>query len=265
MAMSTRAIARPAEIVLVRSGDCMGAQMVPGEAVEDKSLRRQRIHEFELTEHGVAQSRLAGTYLAERHGPFDAIFVSPWRRAIHTLELILEAYSPEERARVEHEMRVDERLRDRDPGIIAFMDRDNIAKQHPEEFRRLDIEGPYFYRPSGGESWSDVTLRCYSIVNTIFRDRPDQRILVVTHGLVIMSFRKILERLSHEMIVEMTGYDLPLTCSISRFEPLPSHAEGGRMRLVEWNTIPYTAEYDSASVGLEQYDAAFRDWRLSLM
>jgi len=263
--MPVHEIARPAEIVLVRSGDCIAADSVPGQAVRDKSMRRERSHEVELTDHGMEQALLTGRHLAAHHGYFDAVFVSPWRRATHTLELLLDAYPLSERARLERETRLDERLRDRDPGIIAFMDRDDIARHHPEELRRLDIEGPYFYRPSGGESWADVTMRCYSIINTIFRDRPDQRILVVTHGLVILSFRKVLERVTHERIVEMTEYDLPLTCSISRFEPLPGHIEGGRMALVEWNTIPYGAEYDSASVGLEQYVASFRDWRLNLM
>lgn len=262
--MPPREITRPAEIVLIRSGDCIADQSQPGEAVRDKSMRGERSHEVELTEQGIAQARAAGQHLASTCSPFDAIFVSPWRRATHTVELLLEAYSDDYRQQITHETRVDERLRDREPGILAYLDREDIARRYPEELRRLELEGPYYYRSPGGESWADVTLRCYSIINTIFRDRPDQRILLVTHGLIILSFRKILERLSHQQIVEIADYDVPLTCSINRFEPLPGHIEGGRMSMVEWNTIPYGHEYDSARVGLEQHTASVRDWRLSL-
>jgi len=261
--MPPREIARPAEIVLVRSGDCAATQMPHGQEVRDKGMRGERSYEVELTEHGVAQAQAVGKYLAERSEPFDAIFASPWRRATHTLDLILEALSEDERTRLASEIRMDERLRDRDPGITAFLDREDIAQRYPEELRRLDLEGPYFYRPSGGESWADVTTRCFSIINTIFRDRWDQRVLVVTHGLVILSIRKILERLGHERLLEIVEYDLPLTCSVSRFEPLPGHAQSGRMAMVEWNHVPYGAEYDAHNVGLEQ-NASMQGWRLHL-
>jgi broad specificity phosphatase PhoE len=261
--MPTKEIERPACIVLVRSGDSNATQLPRGQGVRDKEMRGQRSTEVELTEHGISQAKLAGAHLAGNLQPFDAIFVSPWRRATHTLELILDAYPESKRMRMLEETRQDERLRDRDPGIIAFLDHLDIRRRFPEEARRLELEGPYYYRPAGGESWADVTLRSYSIINTMFRDRVDQRILVVTHGLVILSFRKILERLSHDQILSVIDYDLPLTCSISRFEPLPGHAEAGRMQRIEWNTVPYGAEFDAEVVGLEQY-AAVKDWRLHL-
>lgn len=132
------------------------------------------------------------------------------------------------------------------------MDYWEIAAKYPDEVRRLALDGPYYYRPVGGESWADVSLRCFSILNTMFRDRADQRVLVVTHGIVALSIRKILGRLDDEQIVQLARHSPPPPGSITRYEPLPRQAEAGRMAMVDWAVVPYGPDLASPDSGVEQ-------------
>jgi broad specificity phosphatase PhoE len=197
-----------------------------------------------LTARGCAQARQTGAYLAAQV-PFDACFAPGWRRALQTLDLLLEAYPAEQRARMRAECREDERLRPQEHGIISLLSRSEVAARYPDEARRRALEGDYYYRPLGGESWADVTLRAYSIVNTIFRDRAGQRVLIVAPSVVILSFRKLLERLDAEHLLEVARRDPPRTCSISRFVWDPDAGQGGRLTLVEWSRVVYADEYSS--------------------
>jgi len=58
--------------------------------------------------------------------------------------------------------RYDERLRDRDQGILEFLTRRAIITSYPAEAERRGRLGDFYYRPPGGESWADVALRLWT-------------------------------------------------------------------------------------------------------
>ena len=62
---------------------------------------------------------------------------------------------------------VDERLREKEFGVLDRLTRVGIEQRYPEqaEFRRL--LGKFYHRPPGGESWCDVILRLRSVLDTI--------------------------------------------------------------------------------------------------
>ena len=253
--MASPAIERPARIVVVRSAECPASQSTHGMGTQ-RQVRHARGAGMALTERGVAQAEAAARYLQQEEPGFDAVFVSPWRRAQQTLDLLLRPRPAAEREALLRECRPDERLRDRDLGITAALGHWDIAARYPDEAQRYAMDGPYYYRPAGGESWADVSLRCFSILNTIFRDRADQRVLVVTHGIVALSIHKILERLDDDAIVRLAREDPPAPGAITSYQPLPGQAEAGRMALVSWAAVPYGPELASELPGVEQAEAA---------
>lgn len=52
-----------------------------------------------------------------------------------------------------------------------------------------DTFGRFFARPPGGESLAEVATRVYLFLGMLFRDRPQQRILVVSHAGTLRVFR----------------------------------------------------------------------------
>ena len=77
--------------------------------------------------------------------------------------------------------------------------------------------GKFYFRPPGGESWCDVILRLRSVIETITREHRRERVLVVTHQVIVNCFRYLLERMDERQILEIDQKALPArapaTCS----------------------------------------------------
>ena len=120
--------------------------------------------------------------------PGDAlIFSSPYRRALQTARLAL----GEERPPV-----VDERVRDRELGILDALTSIGVERRLPQEAARRRWVGKFYYRPPGGESWADVALRLRSFL----RDVPagDQPVAVFAHDAVVSVFLYVLLRFTED-------------------------------------------------------------------
>jgi len=117
-----------------------------------RTLQDERDADVRLTARGVEQARATGRYLAANLGAFDACYVSPWLRTRHTFDHLLAAYPAEQRDAMRAATRYEERLRDREQGIVTRLTSAQIAARYPEEAHRQATDGPYYYRPAGGES-----------------------------------------------------------------------------------------------------------------
>ena len=158
------------ELILVRHGQSEGN--VAAESASRENLDRidvpARDPDVVLSETGREQATAVGhwiTSLPEDERP-QVVWTSPYRRARQTAEIALET------ADVELDLRVDERLRDRDMGITDQLTAAGIRKQYPEEAQRREWIGKFYYRPPGGESWAGsrrtltaVDLREISVVS----------------------------------------------------------------------------------------------------
>jgi broad specificity phosphatase PhoE len=121
---------------------------------------------------------------------------SPYERAYRTAVVAVEAAGwdlPVER---------DERLRERDLGLLDGFTRYGIEAQFPEEAQRRAHLGKFYYRPPGGESWADVAGRVRAVLEGQ-APRDDERLLIVTHQAVLMLFRYVLERLDEAQVLEI--------------------------------------------------------------
>lgn len=148
-----------------------------------------------LSGRGVAQGRELGRWLvglAEGERP-EVVVCSPYVRAVATWD---------EMARVARESEVpcppaltDERLRDREAGVLELLPPPAVRERFPEEAERRERVGDWFHRPPGGESLADVTLR----VRDFLRDLGDPRsgaagrhVLLVAHDAVVLAVRQAL-------------------------------------------------------------------------
>ena len=193
-----------------------------------------------LTPNGQRQAEATGKYLAGKFR-FDRLFVSPYERTVQTAELMVKHFP------YPLEMTLEERVREKEFGILDGLTRKGIAQKYAEEVKRRDRQGKYYYRPPGGESYPDVALRVHSFLGTLVRECRRQSVLVVCHSVVVLTFRRLLERLTEKELLAIDrdpGQDV-CNCSVTWYKFNPSAGEKGRMELRQFNGVHYPAEYAS--------------------
>jgi broad specificity phosphatase PhoE len=141
----------------------------------------------------------------------DAVLSSPYRRAVETAEI---AAAGIEAGRI----LTDERLRDRELGVLDLLTSLGVAELHPDEAARKRRLGRLYHRPAGGESWSDVALRLRSVLADIDRRYPGRRLMVFTHEAVVLILRYIVEDLSEPQLVELAASTMLPNTAVSVFE-----------------------------------------------
>ena len=193
-----------------------------------------------LTRRGILQARGTGQYLASTFR-FDRVFVSPYERSVRTAKVMLEQFP------YSVEPTIEERVREREFGILDGLTRAGIQKKFPEEWKRRQREGKYYYRPPGGESYPDVALRVHSFLGTLARDCRRQSVLVVCHSVVVLMFRRLLERLTEKDLLEINRdpEQEVCNCSVTWYEFDSKVGGKGRMVLREYNGVHYAAEHSS--------------------
>jgi probable phosphoglycerate mutase len=76
---------------------------------------------------------------------------------------------------------IDERLREKEFGILDRLTRLGIEQRHPELAASRQLVGKFYYRPPAGESWCDVILRLRSVLDTISLHHGGKHVLIVAH------------------------------------------------------------------------------------
>lgn len=223
---------RPALLVLVRHGQSARNLAKRGntyfsDAETRDGLRGEPDHVTPLTETGLAQARDAGIYLRSTFGCFDYLYHSGYQRTIQTAEGILSAYPLDERAqmRVRHNLF----LREREAGYTFDMTTEEANTAFPWLQEYWETFGRFFARPPGAESLADVAQRVYMFLGMLFRDRADQRVVVVCHGGTMRMFRFWLERWTYDEVVKRWDTDTIANCGVVTYRYSP---EAGRLVLV---------------------------------
>ena len=128
----------------------------------------------------------------------DVVVCSPYVRAVQTAELALVA------AGLDAHLVRDERLREREFGVLDLLTHRGVEREFPTEATRRDRIGKFYYRPPGGESWVDVALRLRSLRDSLVREYADRRVLVVTHEVPIIIVRYLIEELGEAGALELS-------------------------------------------------------------
>ncbi|MEI3846921.1 MULTISPECIES: histidine phosphatase family protein [unclassified Microbacterium] len=169
------------ELWLVRHGESIGNVAATRAEIDGLEVipLDERDADVPLSDTGREQATALGAWLHDRRATIDAFWASPYLRARETLALALDA-SGADAAVV-----VDERLRDRELGILDLLTRTGVARRHPDEMARRRHLGKFYHRPPGGESWADVALRLRSFLREAL-DGPGESVLMVAHDAVVM-------------------------------------------------------------------------------
>ncbi|WP_448316288.1 histidine phosphatase family protein [Streptomyces sp. CO7] len=151
-----------------------------------------RDRDVPLTGRGEAQALALGAWLAGRTpgtGP-DLVVCSPYLRARQTWELM--ASRAAELGVASPDALVDERLRDRETGVFELHPPTALRARAPEEAARRELLGDWYYRPPGGEAFTDVAVRVGQFVADLGRAAPGRRVLLVAHDGVLVALRHVL-------------------------------------------------------------------------
>jgi len=154
---------------------------------------------------------------------------SPYVRATSTMEHVLRALPAAPRPVL------DERVRERDLGLFDGMTGQGIRDTYPEEAARREAMGKFYYRPPGGESWTDVVLRVRSVLGDVRTTHAGRRVWVFTHQAVIMAFRYLLESLTEQELLRIDGSTPLANCSLTTYRP----TDGGDLRLVTYGDVEH--------------------------
>lgn len=169
----------PRELWLVRHGESVAnvAASAAERADADVIDIGVRDADVPLSVHGEMQAAALGDWLSARGRP-DVFAVSPYLRARQTLDIARGGSHGDQ-------VVIDDRLRDRELGVLDLLTTVGVERRLPEEARRRRWQGKFLYRPPGGESWADVALRIRSFLADLDRD-PARRVLVVAHDAIVM-------------------------------------------------------------------------------
>jgi probable phosphoglycerate mutase len=224
----------PDRLWLVRHGQSAG-NVARDAAYAEKKARidiSQRDVDVPLSELGKDQSAALGRWFAEL--PADerpeVILSSPYVRAVNTAQIIVDRGGL---AGSSSRLVVDERLREREFGILDGLTHFGIQQLHPEQWEIRRALGKFYHRPPGGESWCDVILRLRSALNTLSLHYRRQRVLIVGHEVVILCFRYLIEAMTEAQVLKISAEGDVANCGITEYERVSNDGEISKaMRLV---------------------------------
>jgi broad specificity phosphatase PhoE len=228
----------PERLWIVRHGQSAGN--VARDLANAGGLHRidiaQRDVDVPLSALGERQACALGRWFADLPAAErpEVVLTSPYLRARRTADIVRECggFAPEAERPVP-----DERLREKEFGILDRLTVHGIAEVYPDqaEFRRL--LGKFYHRPPGGESWCDVILRLRTALDTLSLHHAGRRVLVVSHQVVVLCLRYLLEEMTEEQILAVDRAADVANCAVTEYRLDPAAGPNGRLRLAAYNFV----------------------------
>jgi broad specificity phosphatase PhoE len=233
-------------LAVVRHGQSTGN--VTAEAAEVNGLEAidipERDADVPLSETGREQARAVGKWLAglDAEERPEVAVVSPYLRARQTAELAL--------AGAGVPAVVDERLRDRELGVLDLLTGRGVQARLPDEFARRARLGKFYYRPPGGESWADMLLRLRSLLRELREDQPGGRVLLFGHEATVLLVRYLAESLDEAELMTVARATTVANCSISSWR-----RSGDRLQPELFNFVEHLREQGAPPTRQEDVNA----------
>jgi broad specificity phosphatase PhoE len=222
---------------VVRHGESAGN--VARDTAERDRLERialdTRDVDVPLSDLGKGQAEALGTWLGElptEEQP-TVVWVSPYVRAAQTVEIALST------AGLDIPVVVDERLREREFGVLDGLTRRGIEAQWPDEAARRSAIGKFYHRPPGGESWTDALLRIRSAVADMRRDCAGERVLLVAHQVVVLLVRYVVEGMTEQEVLAVDRLGDVANCAVTAYV-----SDGDGLRLEKYNDTAHLEAED---------------------
>jgi broad specificity phosphatase PhoE len=229
----------PSQLWIVRHGESAGnvardAAMAAGLPVIDIM---ERDIDVPLSSAGERQAEALGRWfagIAQGARP-NVVLTSPYLRARHTAAIIEAMGGIDPAAPV----RADERLREKEFGVVDRLTKLGIEQQYPELAEMRTRLGKFYFRPPGGESWCDVILRLRSALDTIslHHSGPDRRVLIVAHQVIVLCFRYLLEGLTEDQIIAIDAAAEVANCGVTTYSLDTEVSDEGELKLTAYNFV----------------------------
>ncbi|GAA1807645.1 histidine phosphatase family protein [Planosporangium flavigriseum] len=216
---------------IVRHGESTGnvaAAQAENDGVELIDIP-ERDADVPLSPTGREQAAAVRHWLADQPAgqrPEVAV-ASPYLRTMQTAELALDG--------LDIPLLRDERLRDRELGILDLLTTHGVQTRLPTEAVRRQRLGKFYYRPPGGESWADMALRLRSLLGDLRRDHEDGRVLLIGHEAVVFLLRYLLENLTEAGLNEVARDNTISNCSITSWR----RGADGTLSLADFNRVDH--------------------------
>lgn len=225
--MPGTAVRLPRRFWIVRHGESAGnlawaRATAAGHPTIDIDMRDMDVP---LSALGETQAAALGDWFRACSEPPDVVLSSPYLRARRTAEAVARALGA-------GDVVLDERLREREFGILDRLTQAGITARYPEQARQRAAVGKFYYRPPSGESWCDVLLRLRSAFDTICLRYADKRVLLVTHEVVVLCFRYLLESLSEAEVLAIDRKADVANCAVTEYA-----REGDALALQRYNAL----------------------------
>jgi probable phosphoglycerate mutase len=208
------------ELILIRHG----------ETAWNRERRMQGQTDTPLSDVGRAQAEAVGQRLAQH--PFSALYSSDLSRAWDTAAAIARASG--------REIRREPALRERTFGMFEGLTYDEMEQRYPEEHARFSTRDPDYTMP-GGESPRQFFGRSLACLEAIAQMHAGQRVVVVTHGMVLDT----LYRAAHCMPLDAKREAPLLNASLNTFR----RTTDAWVELV-WGDVEHLAE-----VGVTRFES----------
>jgi broad specificity phosphatase PhoE len=189
-----------------------------------------------LSERGRRQAEALGRWFSRLPDPErpTVVLCSTYTRARATAEIVCAraGLSVDDLTFV-----VDERLREREFGILDRLTNVGVEERFPEQAALRRFLGKFYHRPPGGESWCDVILRLRSVIDTITREYRGERVMIVCHSIVVLCFRYLLERMTEEQLLEIDRAEDVANCSVTQYAFDATLGREGKLVLRHYNFV----------------------------
>ncbi|MFL6063677.1 MAG: histidine phosphatase family protein [Friedmanniella sp.] len=225
-----------AELVVIRHGESLGNAAAAEAYAADAEVISvdRRDADVHLSPTGVDQAQA----LARGLKPLltddvpTTVWSSTYVRAQQTAEISLAG------AGADLPVLLDERLRDRELGVLDMLTWKGVLNRFPLEAERRQWLGKFYHRPPGGESWADVVLRVRSFLLDLNAAPEGTRAIVFCHDALVLTFRYICEGLTERQILDI-GAETPVkNVSITHL----GRGADGRWQLRLFNDVGHLEE-----------------------
>ncbi len=166
-----------------------------GETEFNKENRIQGCMDTELSDHGRRQIVHVGNRL--KSVQFDAVYSSDLKRAHETARAINQHH--------DHEVQLDQRLRERHFGVFQGLTQNEITEQMPDLSVYFETRDPAFQIPDGQSRFQKLE-QVQAFMHDMKERHAGERILTVTHGGVVYS-------MIHHVLGIPLDRDIPGDCT----------------------------------------------------
>ena len=233
----------PSRLWVVRHGQSAGnvARDTAAAANQTRIELNMRDVDVPLSDLGRQQAWALGRWFGT--GPVEGrpeiLLASPYVRAVQTAEIFRSAGGCGEEVAVCS----DERLREKEFGILDGLTTLGVHELQPEQARFRQLLGKFYHRPPGGESWVDVIFRLRALLDTVSLHYGGRRVMIVAHQVVVLCLRYVIEKLSEADLLAIDKAADVANCAITEYVFDPSLGSDGSLALARYNvTAPLEHE-----------------------